>query len=466
MYRDSVDNDFIFTLEDVILFEGSPFASWMERLTLEYPEHQYSPDITTSTGILQDDREPIIPVQWDSLGLSGKQIPPPRSEKSAPSNNSLGTATRAGIAEALGRGGKNVQIIEPTIDESQRRKLTLDAMRDGADFIVNGQLFAGRLSGLANLLMRTSGNSELGDYLYTACDTRSESPSQSAFLLCFQSDLLQDMQGQLPPKMLHIRNGVHLTSLQTEEQMAHYLPVKQRFLIAQNEFCSDETPNPVHSSHFGRWSNCAKKLQLQGDTRTEGETPTPIKSTQNAPQPGSPIHDASDSSYSGETESALKSRQDDSILLPSNASLTAPPASLRNPAAPEPQTLQPDPEEPIERNDSDETHRTVTESFSNTLNTSEDSTEPNSGVLATQSGLPNASLSAPPASLRNPAAAQSHPLQLEPEELTHSLVDHDEVHGHFNGPNKKHQPEKVVTESFSNALNTNENSTESSSSPV
>jgi hypothetical protein len=301
MYRDSVDNDINFTLEDVILFEGSPFASWMERLTLEDPQHQYIADTKNPAPLHRDDCEPIVPVQWGSLGLLGKQAPPQHSGNSTPGHKQHGTASHGGIAKALGKGGKNVKIIGADIDSPLRYKLTLDAMVDGADFIVDGHLATGRFSGQANLLMRTSGDSTFGDYLYTACVTRSESLSHSTFLLCFLSDLLREIQGQLPPKMLHIRNGAHLTSLQTAEQIGHYLSVKQRFMTAHKEFCSTDTPDPAHSSHFGRWSSCAKKILMQ----------------RNSP----------------EAKTALKIRPAPSVLLPSGASLSAPPASLRNPAA-------------------------------------------------------------------------------------------------------------------------------------
>jgi hypothetical protein len=362
MYRDSVDSGINFTLEDVVLFESSPFASWMERLTLEDPKHLYIPDTKTPTGLYCDDREPVVPVQWNSLGRSSKQPPPRHSEESATAYKLPGTASRAGIAKALGKGGKNVKIIGVEIDEPLRHKLTLDAMYDGADFIVDGQLAAGRLSGQANLLMRTSGSSELGDYLYTACDTRSKSPSQSIFLLCFLSDLLQEMQGQLPPKILHVGNGVNLTSLQTGEQIGHYLSVKHRFMTAQNTFCSADTPDPAHSSHFGRWSNCAKIILIQ----------------HNSPQAKSDLHPPPAAS----------------VLRPSTASLTPPPPSSRDSTATQSHTLWLEPEEQaqslVDRDEVDYFNRSTrkhhpekvaTGSVSDTLNISEDLAESDSSAV-------------------------------------------------------------------------------------
>ena len=44
MYRYSVDSTITYTSEDLVLFKESPFAAWMERLTLENPGHGILPD--------------------------------------------------------------------------------------------------------------------------------------------------------------------------------------------------------------------------------------------------------------------------------------------------------------------------------------------------------------------------------------------------------------------------------------
>ena len=45
MYRYTVDNAVTYTSEDLVLFRESPFACWMERLTLENPDHGIPPDL-------------------------------------------------------------------------------------------------------------------------------------------------------------------------------------------------------------------------------------------------------------------------------------------------------------------------------------------------------------------------------------------------------------------------------------
>lgn len=231
MYRYSVDQAVTYTSEDFVLYKESPFACWMERLTLENPDHGIPPDLGTE-----------------------------------PPGNSMERQDE--LADTLRAEGKNVTLIPWDRDEPSRRLATVDAMRAGADFIVNGQLSVGPLSGSANLLMRTSGYSELGDYLYIPCDTQAKTTLHSAFRLCFLADLLHSLQGQVPPQMLIIRGGSDLLTLQTEDHIYHYRAVKQRFMEEMRSFRKHRMPDPAESSHFGRWGECALEVLKQ---RAEGK---------------------------------------------------------------------------------------------------------------------------------------------------------------------------------------------------
>ncbi|WP_189476322.1 hypothetical protein [Parahalioglobus pacificus] len=226
MYRYSVDNAVTYTSEDLVLFKESPFAAFMERLTLENPQHGIPPD-------------------------AGSQ--PPRDTR----------IRQDEIADTLQAEGRSVVNIDWDAPEPERREATLDAMRRGVDFIVNGQLALGSLSGSANLLMRTSGYSELGEFLYIPCDTQSKTTVQSAFRLCFLADLLHSLQGQLPPQMMIIRGGSDVVPLKTDDHIYHYSAVKQRFMNAQRHFRKHRMPDPAESSHFGRWGDCANEVLRQ-----------------------------------------------------------------------------------------------------------------------------------------------------------------------------------------------------------
>ncbi len=226
MYRYIVDNAITYTPDDLVLFRESPFAAWMERLTLENPDHGIPPDL-------------------DSIGAYPE----------APQQHD--------IVATLRSEGRKVALIESDQEEPDRRIATLEAMRLGADFIVNGQLAFGPLSGAVDLLMRTSGYSELGDFLYIPCETRIGNSLQSPFRLCFAADLLATLQGRLPAQVLIIRNGAEVVPLQTEDHIYYYRAVQQRFFAAMQNFRKHRMPDPAESAHFGRWAECASEVLKQ-----------------------------------------------------------------------------------------------------------------------------------------------------------------------------------------------------------
>jgi hypothetical protein len=226
MYRSSVDNTITYTPDDIVLFRESPFAAWMERLTLENPDHGIPPDLNSS---------------------------PPRDRP----------VRQDDIVATLRAEGRNVAQIDWEQDEPQRRAATLEAMRAGADFIVNGQFTVSALSGTASLLMRTSGYSALGDFLYIPCETHSTDTLQSAFRLCFIADLLHQVQGQLPPQLLLIRDGAEVVPLRTDDHIHYYRSVLRRFTQAMATFRKHRMPDPAESSHFGRWADCASEVIRQ-----------------------------------------------------------------------------------------------------------------------------------------------------------------------------------------------------------
>jgi hypothetical protein len=230
MYRYSVDKSIVYTAEDLLLYKESPFASWMERLTLENPDHGIPPDFGS---------EPPRPV-FD-----------PEED----------------IASLLAAEGRDVTLVHWEMEEPLRRSATLAAMRSGTDFIVNGQLAVGPLSGTASLLMRTSGYSELGAFLYLPCDTHDRPETHWALRLAFLADLLHSIQGQLPPQMLVIRHGTEVVPLQTEDHIYHYRAVKRRFMRAMRDFRKHRMPDPSESYHFGRWSDCAHEMIMQRELR-------------------------------------------------------------------------------------------------------------------------------------------------------------------------------------------------------
>lgn len=248
-YRD--DSVITYSADDLVLFLESPFAAWMERLTLEHPDHGIPPD-------------------------PGSRPP----ENSASPQHAFSATLRVS-----GRDFVRVDWEQP---EPQRVAATLEAMRGGADFIVDGQLAAGVLSGPANLLMRTGGFSDFGDYLYLPCATGCEYDHRAAFRLCFLADLLLAVQGQLPPKLLQVRDESDLSALATGSHIHYYRAVKERFLRAQREFRRDRMPDPAESSHCGRWHDCANEVIRQRLQRRPADGAPSTAPRAPAPEAGAP----------------------------------------------------------------------------------------------------------------------------------------------------------------------------------
>ena len=238
MIRHSINNTVIYSPDDIVLFRESPFAAWMERLTLENPRHGIPPDIHTT----------------------------------ASRDTELSQAT---LVATLRVEGRNVVVIDSELQEPDRNIATLEAMRTGADFIVNGQLTVDTLSAKPHFLMRTSGYSDLGAFLYIPCDTQAENSLNSGFRLSFVAELLHVLQGQLPPQMLIIREGADVVPLLTEDYIYYYRTVQQRFVQAMQSFRKHRMPDPAESSHFGRWSVCASEMFKQRARREQQKTEEP-----------------------------------------------------------------------------------------------------------------------------------------------------------------------------------------------
>lgn len=235
MYRQRINNTVTYTADDIVLFRESPFAAWMERLTLENPQHGIPPDLPLSIS----------------------------NEAAAP---------LADLIQALSVEDRSVVVIDGDIQEPERNIATLEAMRVGADFIFNGQLTVDTLSAQTPCLMRTSGYSDLGAFLYIPCDSAVESGLNAGFRLSFVAELLQVSQGQLPPQMMIIREGADVVPLLTEDYIYYYRAVQQRFLKAMQSFRKHRMPDPAESSHFGRWSVCASEMFKQRARREQQKT--------------------------------------------------------------------------------------------------------------------------------------------------------------------------------------------------
>ncbi|MDX1734287.1 MAG: hypothetical protein R3228_07965 [Halioglobus sp.] len=259
MYRYSANNEITFTPDDMVLYRESPFASWMERLTLENPDHGIAPD-QPATQVRAHGIAAIAGAHEQSLGW--EEFVNGVAERPEPV-----AATHFDFTHLLRASGKDVVAIARHAGEADRRSATMAAMRSGAEYIAHGQLALGQLACRVDLLIRSQGISELGAYCYLPCATGDVSGAHTTLRLCFAADLLQGLQGVLPDQLVVMRAGAELQCLPAVEHIERFRDLKYDFMQAQLAFRKHRMPDPAQSSHFGRWSRCAQEVQAQRAAR-------------------------------------------------------------------------------------------------------------------------------------------------------------------------------------------------------
>ena len=136
---------------------------------------------------------------------------------------------------------------------------TLDAMRAGADAIVQASLGRDQWIGRADVLLRTPEPSDLGNWSYEVVDTKlaQETRGGTVLQLCLYSDLVGAVQGRAPSLMHVVRpgQGFPRESFRYEDFAAYYRLVRRRLEEAIAAPPSQSTyPDPVAHCDICRWA--------------------------------------------------------------------------------------------------------------------------------------------------------------------------------------------------------------------
>ena len=141
---------------------------------------------------------------------------------------------------------------------------TIEAMSKGFDVIVQARLEVGQWGGYSDILLRKSGKSNFGDYLYEVQDTKLSQDTKASTILqlCLYTDLLSVLQGSAPEKMYVVKPGDDFTTdeYRYDDFQAYYRLVKKNFeeTIVKGE--QRTYPNPVeHCNICNWWQVCDKK---------------------------------------------------------------------------------------------------------------------------------------------------------------------------------------------------------------
>lgn len=169
-----------------------------------------------------------------------------------------GAAHERAYVQHLRESGREVVEIEGVGITPAQAEKTLDAMRAGADVIVQAAFLDGVWTGRADVLLRVETGSDLGDWSYEVADTKlaRETRGGTVLQLCLYSDLLAKAQGKLP-ELMHVvtpASDFKPVSYRTAAYAAYYRQVRNALeqTLAANTGAATY-PDPREHCDICRW---------------------------------------------------------------------------------------------------------------------------------------------------------------------------------------------------------------------
>jgi predicted RecB family nuclease len=145
----------------------------------------------------------------------------------------------------------------------------VDAMKQGADVLVQASLQDGQWMGYADILLKVPGKSKFGNWSYEVQDTKLAQNTRAATILqlCLYTDLLATLQESPPEKMYVVKPG---NNFPTEEYRfsefhAYYRLVKKNFEQVMVGSALSTYPDPVEHCNICRWWQVCDKKRHDDD---------------------------------------------------------------------------------------------------------------------------------------------------------------------------------------------------------
>lgn len=218
---------YCYSPSDLTRYMQSPFASWMDRYALEFPDIKLE----------KDSNDPLMEVLQQN-----------------------GYAHEDAL-EALFREKKLLVTYIDGDSSADKLEKTLNAIRSGDDVIVQARLENGNFAGFADFLVRKNGASKLGDYYYEVWDTKLARTVKPTFAiqLCCYAEMLESIQGVIPENITIALGSGENESLKTSDFFHYYRMLKSSFLLAQASFNIETPLDPADYKNWGDWSEYATK---------------------------------------------------------------------------------------------------------------------------------------------------------------------------------------------------------------
>lgn len=212
----------VFSPTDLCRFVESRFASWMDRRALHDP------------GLIPDEPGDTLRMLWDQ-----------------------GNRHEAAYLAQLAREG--VAPFDPRSADDPFRA-TREAMARGEPAIVQAALGRGDLEGYADLIVRREGESAFGSFHYVPRDVKLGRSVKTKYVLqlCAYADMLEELQGVLPPTIEILLGDGRLESLGTADHLAYYRG-RLGELLDFHANLPATPPLPEKGEDHGRWESHARR---------------------------------------------------------------------------------------------------------------------------------------------------------------------------------------------------------------
>ncbi|MEP6730299.1 MAG: TM0106 family RecB-like putative nuclease, partial [bacterium] len=182
----------------------------------------------------------------------------------------------------LREGNRNVVDVSGVGLSAERVASTLDAMRGGADVIVQGELRDGRWAGRPDIMQRVEKPSAIGAWSYEVADTKlaRETRAGTILQLGLYSEMLAAAQGA-PPEHFFVVTPDETTAYRVDDYAAYFRLIRGQMLATVEQdydvVAATNYPEPVDLCEVCPWlPECAKKRRaddhlslVAGITRTQ-----------------------------------------------------------------------------------------------------------------------------------------------------------------------------------------------------
>lgn len=207
--------EIVLSASDLSVFSECAHRTWLDRLHLDHPMEK-----------AEDDEQTRL--------IQGK-----------------GFAHEERFFEALKQGTGSCVEIDTDWPLERKLEATRVAIRDGAEVVYQATLKRGNLMGHADFLLR-SAHGARGQWLYEVADTKLARSTKAKFLLqlCFYSDLLSDVTGELPHHMhVELGNGKR-ESFRVGDYVHYYRALLDRLLAYLGTYPeATQVPYPAPCDH-------------------------------------------------------------------------------------------------------------------------------------------------------------------------------------------------------------------------